>query len=32
VIVKFSSYPEPVTEGWNELHAALFRDVCEALG
>jgi CubicO group peptidase (beta-lactamase class C family) len=31
VIVKFSSCPQPVTEGWNRLHAALFRDVCEAL-
>lgn len=32
VIVKLSSCPEPVTEGWNRLHADLFREVCEALG
>ncbi|MGR0220843.1 serine hydrolase domain-containing protein [Agromyces sp. ZXT2-6] len=32
VIVKFSSWPEPVTEEWNRLHAELFRDVCEAVG
>lgn len=31
VIVKFSSWPEPVTEQWNRLHATLFREVCEAL-
>lgn len=31
VIVKFSSWPEPVTEEWNRLHASLFREVCEAV-
>ncbi|MFV0319971.1 MAG: serine hydrolase domain-containing protein [Microbacterium sp.] len=31
VIVKLSSCPEPVTVAWNDTHAALFRDVCEAL-
>ncbi|BDZ54328.1 serine hydrolase domain-containing protein [Agromyces marinus] len=32
VVVKFSSWPEPVTEGWNRLHAELFRDICDAVG
>lgn len=31
VIVKFSSWPEPVTEDRNRTHAQLFREVCEAL-
>lgn len=31
VIVKFSSCPEPVTVGWNDVHAALFRDICMTL-
>lgn len=30
VIVKFSSWPEPVTEQWNRVHARLFRDLCDA--
>lgn len=31
VIVKLSSCPEPVTVAWNDVHAALFRDICEAV-
>lgn len=31
VIVKLSSCPEPVTVGWNDVHAKLFADVCAAL-
>ena len=31
VVVKFSSWPEPVTEEWNRLHARLFRDLCDAI-
>ncbi|MGO2520534.1 MAG: serine hydrolase domain-containing protein [Microbacterium sp.] len=31
VIVKLSSCPEPVTVGWNDVHAALFGDICAAL-
>ncbi|MFB6612170.1 serine hydrolase domain-containing protein [Agromyces sp. NPDC056379] len=30
VVAKFSSWPEPVTERWNRLHAELFRDICDA--
>lgn len=32
VVVKLSSWPEPVTEEWNRLHARLFRDICDAIG
>ena len=32
VVVKFSSWPEPVTEEWNRLHAQLFRELCDAIG
>ena len=32
VVVKLSSWPEPVTEEWNRLHARLFRDLCDAVG
>lgn len=32
VIVKLSSCPEPVTSEWNDIHAALFGDICAALG
>lgn len=31
VIVKLSSCPEPVTTGWNDVHAGLFADICAAL-
>lgn len=31
VIVKFSSWPEPVTEAWNRLHAELFREICDSM-
>ncbi|WP_235560787.1 serine hydrolase domain-containing protein [Microbacterium sp. Leaf320] len=31
VIVKFSSWPEPVTEDWNRLHSVLFREICDAI-
>lgn len=31
VVVKFSSWPEPVTEEWSRLHARLFRDICDAI-
>jgi CubicO group peptidase (beta-lactamase class C family) len=31
VIVKFSSCPEPVTTEWNDLHGALFADICASL-
>lgn len=30
VVAKFSSWPEPVTEQWNRLHAELFRELCDA--
>ncbi|MGX5697302.1 serine hydrolase domain-containing protein [Agromyces soli] len=30
VVAKFSSWPEPVTERWNRLHAELFREICDA--
>ena len=29
--MKLSSWPEPVTEEWNRLHAQLFRDLCDAI-
>ena len=29
VVVKFSSWPEPVTEQWNRLHTTLFREICD---
>ncbi|MFF2274396.1 serine hydrolase domain-containing protein [Agromyces sp. NPDC058126] len=32
VVAKFSSWPEPVTEQWNRVHAELFRDLCDAAG
>ncbi len=32
VVVKFSSWPEPVTEERNRAHAQLFRDICDAIG
>ncbi|MGO1850609.1 serine hydrolase domain-containing protein [Microbacterium sp.] len=31
VIVKLSSCPDPVTTGWNDVHASLFADICTAL-
>ncbi|MFF2273494.1 serine hydrolase domain-containing protein [Agromyces sp. NPDC058136] len=30
VVAKFSSWPEPITEHWNRVHAELFREVCDA--
>ncbi len=32
VIVKFSSWPEAITEEWNRIHASTFRNISEALG
>ena len=29
VIVKFSSWPEAITEEWNRMHAAAFRSIAE---
>ncbi|WP_313479968.1 serine hydrolase [Microbacterium sp.] len=29
VVAKFSSWPEPVTERWNRVHAQLFREICD---
>lgn len=31
VIVKFSSWPEAITEEWNRMHAAAFRSIAEAI-
>nr|WP_281370292.1 serine hydrolase [Microbacterium pseudoresistens] len=30
VVVKMSSCPEPVTVAWNDVHSALFRDICRS--